>query len=117
MYHTLCVHYDDNVPIQREDRYVNPRMAPNYLKQNFSRHPPSEYLLRNVRFDQMEHVVDAVLPTPKQAEQLQMPRTEPCLLLTRRTWYQGIPVTFVRCLHPGPRYRLGSRFARPSASP
>jgi len=110
VFHTLCVHYEDNVPIQREDRYVNPRMAPDFLQQDFTRHPPAEYLLRHVHFDQMEHVVDAVLPTPEQAAQLQMPASQPCLLLTRRTWSHGTPVTFVRCLHPGPRYRLGSRF-------
>lgn len=35
---------------------------------------------------------------------------EPCLTLTRRTWTNGQPVTFVHFLHPGNRYRLGSRF-------
>ena len=32
------------------------------------------------------------------------------LLLTRRTWMREDPITIVRCLHPGMRYRLGSRF-------
>jgi hypothetical protein len=32
------------------------------------------------------------------------------LLLTRRTWTRGVPITMVRCLHPASRYRLGSRF-------
>ena len=41
---------------------------------------------------------------------LAMPASEPCLLLTRRTWTRTLPVTFVRCLHPATRYRLGSRF-------
>ena len=72
--------------------------------------PPSEYLVRNVPFDQIEHVVDAVLPTPEQAERLDMPVTEPCLVLTRRTWTHTTPVTMVRFLHPASRYRLGSRF-------
>jgi GntR family histidine utilization transcriptional repressor len=44
-----------------------------------------------------------------------MPATEPCLLLTRRTWSRGVPITVVRCLHPASRYRLGSRFR--SSSP
>jgi GntR family histidine utilization transcriptional repressor len=58
----------------------------------------------------MEHVVDAVLPSPEQARLLQMEVTQPCLLLTRRTWRREVPITIVRCLHPGMRYRLGSRF-------
>ena len=66
--------------------------------------------MRNVPFDQVEHVVDAVLPTAEQAERLAMVPTQPCLLLTRRTWTRGVPVTVVRCLHPASRYRLGSRF-------
>ena len=110
VFHAVCVHREDGVPVQLEDRYVNPRMAPTFGAQDFSRLQPSEFLVRNVPFDQMEHVVDAVLPTPEQAGLLAITPGDPCLLLTRRTWSGGVPVTVVRCLHPGSRYRLGSRF-------
>ena len=110
VFHTVCLHLENDVPVQLEDRYVNPHVVPEFLEQDFSSVPPSEYLVRNVPFDQIEHVVDAVLPTPEQAERLDMPATDPCLLLTRRTWTRGTPVTMVRCLHPASRYRLGSRF-------
>jgi GntR family histidine utilization transcriptional repressor len=115
VFHSVCVHHEDDVPVQLEDRYVNPRTAPLFMQQDFSRVQPSEYLLRTVPYDEIEHVVDAVLPTPEQAELLQMAPTQPCLLLTRRTWTGGVPVTLVRCLHPGMRFRLGSRF-RPGAA-
>jgi len=110
VFHTVCLHLENDVPVQLEDRYVNPRVVPDFLEQDFSDLPPSEYLVRNVPFDQIEHVVDAVLPTAEQAERLDMPAAEPCLLLTRRTWTRTTPVTMVRCLHPATRYRLGSRF-------
>jgi len=110
VFHTVCLHLENDIPVQLEDRHVNPRVVPNFLEQDFSVIPPSEYLVRNVPFDQIEHVVDAVLPTPEQAERLDMPVTDPCLLLTRRTWTRTTPVTMVRCLHPASRYRLGSRF-------
>lgn len=110
VFHALCVHLENGVPVQLEDRFVNPPMAPDFLRQDFSRIGPSEYLVRNVPFDQAEHVVDAVLPTPEQARLLEMDAAQPCLLLTRRTWSRGVPVTLVRCLHPASRYRLGSRF-------
>jgi len=58
----------------------------------------------------------AIAATPEQAAQLEMPGSQPCLLLTCRTWTGGTPVTFVRCLHPGSRYRLGSCF-RADGSP
>lgn len=66
--------------------------------------------MRNVPFNQIEQVVDAVLPTPLQAQRLAMSPSDPCLLLTRRTWTRKLLVTMVRCLHPASRYRLGSRF-------
>ena len=110
VFHTVCLHLEDGVPVQLEDRYVNPRVVPDFLDQDLAAMPPSEYLVRHVPFDQIEHLVDAVLPTVEQALRLSMPAAEPCLLLTRRTWTRTVPVTLVRCLHPASRYRLGSRF-------
>jgi GntR family histidine utilization transcriptional repressor len=116
VFHSVCVHLEDGVPIQLEDRYVNPQVVPDFAQQDFSAQQPSEFLVRTVPFDEIEHVVDAVLPTAEQAQRLQMDAAEPCLLLTRRTWTQGVPVTLVRCLHPASRYRLGSRY-RASGNP
>ncbi len=116
VYHSVCVHLENGVPIQLEDRYVNPRIAPDFIRQDFTHQQPSEFLVRTVPFDEIEHVVDAVLPTPDQAARLQMEPGEPGLLLTRRTWTGGTPVTLVRCLHPASRYRLGSRY-RASGNP
>jgi GntR family histidine utilization transcriptional repressor len=103
VFHSVCVHLEDGVPIQLEDRFVNPQVVPDFAQQDFSQQQPSEFLVRTVPFDEIEHVVDAVLPT--------MDALEPCLLLTRRTWTNGVPVTLVRCLHPASRYRLGSRYS------
>jgi GntR family histidine utilization transcriptional repressor len=110
VFHALCLHYENGKPVQLENRYVNPRVVPDFLSQNLTVLPPSEYLVREVPFDEIEHLVDAVVPTPEQADYLGVASHEPCLLLTRRTWTRGVPVTLVRCLHPASRYRLGSRF-------
>jgi len=110
VFHSVCLHLENGTPVQLEERFVNPQVVPDYLEQDFTAMPPSEYLVRNVPFDQIEHVVDAVLPSAEQAERLAMTPTDPCLLLTRRTWSRNVPVTWVRCLHPGSRYSLGSRF-------
>lgn len=117
VFHARCLHRENGVPVQLEDRHVNPAMAPDFLAQDFAAQTPSEYLLRHAPLDQVEHVVDAVLPTPEQAALLEMPASEPCLLLTRRTWSRGVPVTVVRCLHPASRYRLGSRFRTDGQAP
>ena len=110
VFHSVCLHLENETPVQLEERYVNPAVVPTYLDQDFEATPPSEDLVRNVPFDQIAHLVDAVLPSAEQAERLAMSAAEPCLLLTRRTWTRTTPVTWVRCLHPASRYRLGSRF-------
>ena len=110
VYHAVCVHRENGVPIQIEDRYVNPKAAPDFLTQDFGAIGFSEYLVREVPLDEVEHVVDAVQPTAEEAELLEVRPAHPCLVLTRRTWSSQMVVTFVRCVHPGSRYRLGSRF-------
>ena len=40
-------------------------------------------------------------PPPSRPSASRCRPTEPCLLLTRRTWTRTVPVTLVRCLHPG----------------
>lgn len=110
VFHIVSVHLENGVPVQLENRYVNPKMVPDFMEQDFGRATPGEYLLASIPADLVEHVVDAVMPTDEQARILSMPVTEPCLQLTRRTWSRDVPVTWVRCLHPASRYSLGSRF-------
>ncbi len=110
VFHMRSVHFENGLPIQLEDRYVNPKMVPDFLDQDFEKSTPGEYLLSFVQADLVEHVVDAVMPTAEQARALEMKTTEPCLQLTRRTWFRDAPVTWVRCLNPASRYSLGSRF-------
>ena len=118
VFHLTCVHLENGRPIQFEDRYVNPAAAPDFLTQDFTAEPPSQYLYNNVSHYELEieHIVDACLPTPEQAALLEMRTDEPCLMLTRRTWTGGTPVTLAHFVHPGKRYRLGSRF-KPNSMP
>jgi GntR family histidine utilization transcriptional repressor len=111
VYHFLCVHCEEGTPVQLEDRYINPSMAPGFLQQRFDEHlQASQYLLQNVPVDEMEHIVDAMLPSADECRALDIDATEPCLVLMRRTWADRQTVTYVRFLHPSSRYRLGSRF-------
>ena len=38
VFHTLIVHLENGVPLQCEDRYVNPACAPDYLSVDFTQH-------------------------------------------------------------------------------
>src|SRR5262245_41458852 len=44
VFHTLIVHHCNGVPLQCEDRYVNPSFAPDYLQTDFTRTTPTHYL-------------------------------------------------------------------------
>jgi GntR family transcriptional regulator, histidine utilization repressor len=110
VFHVVCVHYEEETAVQLEDRYVNPEMVPEFLNQTFSEAlPPSLYLLKNVPVEEMEHIVDATLPSTEEARLLEITEQTPCLVLMRRTWTNSKTVTYVRFLHPSSRYRLGSR--------
>ena len=114
VFHIVCVHRENGIPVQLEDRYVNPQRVPRFLDQSFDTQPPSEYLLSVVPADEIEHTVDAVM-AGAEARLLKLGKNEPCLLLTRRTWEGNTAVTFARLYYPASRYRLGCRF-KPSAA-
>ncbi|WP_297834836.1 UTRA domain-containing protein [Pseudomonas sp.] len=110
VFHLLCVHCEEGVPVQLEDRYVNPELVPEFLQQSFGEQlQPAKYLLNVIRPDEMEHIVEASHPSSDESKHMQIDANEPCLVLMRRTWSAGKIVTYVRLVHPSSRYRLGSR--------
>ena len=110
VFHVTLVHYSDDLPIQLEDRWIDPQMAPDCLEMDFQQVTPSEYLLRSIRPQEMEHVVRAVLPDAPTCEHLAIEASEPCLRLERRTWNQGQVVTYAILTYPSSRYDLGARY-------
>jgi GntR family transcriptional regulator, histidine utilization repressor len=108
VFHTVLLHREDDLPIQIEDRFVDPRVAPRYLDQDFSRSTPNAYLTAIAPITRAEQFVEAVLPAAWEARLLAIARSEPCLLVRRRTWSGAACVTAVRLIYPGTRYRLES---------
>jgi GntR family histidine utilization transcriptional repressor len=106
VFHSIIVHCENSVPVQVEDRHVNPGFAPNYLRQDFTQTTPYQYLTALGPLDAAEHVIEAILPDPQIQRLLQIRANEPCLLLMRRTWSNGVVVSRARLTHPGSRYRL-----------
>lgn len=109
VFHSLIVHFEDDTPIQLEDRYLNPQWAPDYLAQNFSRETPNAYLMRTCPLSDVEHTVEAVLPDSSEQQLLRLAAAEPCLRVLRRTWSGKHLVSFARLLHPGSQYKLRSQ--------
>lgn len=112
VFHSVIVHFENDVAVQIEDRYVNATIAPDYLKQDFTQETPYAYLTRVAPLTEGEHVVEAILAEPSECQLLQIEAGEPCLLIRRRTWSGRTPVTAARLIHPGSRHRLEGRFSR-----
>lgn len=110
LFHSLMVHYENDQPVQLEERLVNPQMAPDYLLQDYHSQTPYTYLMRVAPLTAGEHIVEAVLPDARQCQHLAIDAHEPCLLIRRQTWSDGNVVTYARLLYPGTRYKLLGRF-------
>lgn len=111
VYHLQAVHYQGNLSIQLESRFVNPRLMPEFLSQDFTRTTATAYLLQQFKPDEMEHRVRAILPDAETCSLLALAPERPCLQLTRRTWKDVDVVTYVVLTYPGDYYELGARYA------
>lgn len=110
IYRAIVLHLENDAPIQTEDRWVNPALAPDFVNQTFADQTPTAYLMGLFAPDEMEHRVRAVLPDATTAKRLAVPRHEPCLQLTRRTWKNDAVVTLATMTYPGSRYDLLARY-------
>lgn len=108
-FHSIIVHAENDIPVQLEERYVNPEMAPHYIDQDFTRTTPNVFLSAASPWTEAEHEIEAVLPAAWEARLLAIGRADPCLLIRRRTLAGERVVTAVRLLVPGGRYRLQGR--------
>ncbi len=111
--HLLLVHFENGSPVQVEDRHVVADFAPECIEQNFQTVTPSAYLTAISPLQEAEQVVRATLPNAAVRQQLQMADDEPSLVVIRRTWSHGRPVTFARLHHPGSRYELTGHYSPP----
>jgi len=113
VFHLLLVHFENGCPVRVEDRYVVADFAPECMQQNFQSVTPSAYLTAISPLQEAEQVVRATLPNAAVRQHLQMDNNEPSLVVIRRTWSHGRPVTFARLHHPGSRYELTGHYAPP----
>jgi GntR family transcriptional regulator, histidine utilization repressor len=109
-FHTVLIHYENGVPIQYEDRYVNPAAAPRYLESDFTRTSPTLHLLENAPLTEASYSIAACLPTAGEARELRIQRSEPCLLMMRRTVSGSHVASVARLVYPGTRYSFAGQF-------
>jgi GntR family transcriptional regulator, histidine utilization repressor len=110
VFHSVLVHLENGVPIQYEDRYVNPAAAPHYLETDFTKTSPTLHLLQHAPLTEASYSIEACLPTSEEAKQLGIKRGEPCLVMMRRTVSGGHVASVARLLYPGTRYSFAGQF-------
>ncbi len=107
VFYSLLVHGEQGLPLQLEERFVNPELIPHYLEQDFSSQTPHEYLSQVAPLTEARHTIEAIMPKEQVRSRLNMAEGEPCLQIIRRTWSRQGVVSFARLIHPGNRFRLG----------
>ena len=110
VFHTLIVHHENGLPLQCEDRYVNPACSPGYLDADFTRTTPTQVLFETTALWRAQYTVQASAPTAQEARLLGIAPREPCLVVTRRTFSRDAAITLARLVHPGTRYQLQGDF-------
>jgi GntR family histidine utilization transcriptional repressor len=110
LFSSVIVHFENDRPVQLEDRHVLPSLAPDYLKIDFIKMTPYDYLTKVAPLQEAEHTLRAVMPDERARKLLTMKRDEPCLLMIRRTWTGGQIASIARLYYPGSRYEMSGRF-------
>jgi GntR family histidine utilization transcriptional repressor len=105
-----CRHEAEGQPFAIEDRLINLQAVPDALKQDFSVTPPNTWLVGHVPWTEAEHRITACNADKDVATDLGIDKGAACLVIERRTWRNGEPVTAVRLIHPGHLYDLIARF-------
>lgn len=109
LFHSVIVHFENEVPIQLEDRWVNPACAPDYLQQDFGSMTPNEHLMAVAPLQGATYSIEA-LPAPRDiAGMLGIDAHAACLVLNRKTTSHGRVASVVTMWHPGHLMQLTGR--------
>lgn len=104
------VHFAGVQPFCREERIINPEVAPAALEQDFSTVAPGQWLLQQIPWSSAEHRIRAVGADKAVARDLGVQPGEACLEVIRRTEISGEWVTLAHQIYPGDRHELLARF-------
>jgi GntR family transcriptional regulator, histidine utilization repressor len=106
IFFSRVLHFENEIPMQLEERWVHPKVAPRYLLQEFAQRTPHDYLMSVAPLTRGVHTIEACLPEGRVARWLKMQDGEPCLLLYRQTWVDETVASLAKLYHPGTRYQL-----------
>jgi GntR family histidine utilization transcriptional repressor len=106
LFHSVIVHFENAIPIQVEDRWANPLLAPDYMEQDYATITPNEYLMRAAPLQDASYSIEALAAPRDIAEMLAIDTRQPCLVLRRQTRSNGQVASLATMWHPGQRYQF-----------
>ena len=98
-------------PFCFEQRLINLAAVPEAADEPFETIPPGPWLIDRVPWSAAEHAIHAVAADAAVAAALDIALGTACLVVERRTWSAGAPITHVRLTYPGDRHSLIAHFA------
>lgn len=110
LFHSTVVHFENDLPIQVEDRFVTPALAPDYLQLDFTTVTANEYLMRVAPLQGVRYRIEALMPPRDIADMLQVDMQQPCLVLSRTTLSRHAVASVVTLWHPANRYQFTGGF-------
>lgn len=110
VYVSEIIHKENNIPARYDIRYVRTDVTPDYLHQDFTLITPHEYLQRFNPATKTENTIEAVVVDKKIQKYLQIPKTEPCLVISRIVYSKKYAGSYSKLYYPGSRYKLNSIF-------
>jgi GntR family transcriptional regulator, histidine utilization repressor len=106
----MCLHMSDGRPFQLEERLINIDAAPGVTCRPLDSVSPGLWLLGNVPWTDAEHKISALEAPPEVAQHLGTRPGAACLVVDRRTWNDGTPVTYARLWQSGAQHSLVGHF-------
>lgn len=111
--HAVVLHREDGRPVQIEDRLIDPARVHGAAELDPARESYFAFLMRRFPYPSGQAAIRAILPTPEQAQRLELKPGEPCMEVERVTRADGRVLTIARLTYPGPRCVVSGEIAPP----
>jgi GntR family histidine utilization transcriptional repressor len=106
----VCRHDAGALPFCQEDRLISLLAAPSAADEPFAAVSPGAWLAAELPWTTAEHRIRAAAAEATVAKTLRIAEGAPCLVVERRTWLAGQPVTQVTLTYPAGAHELVASF-------
>lgn len=106
IFKVVIIHYENEIPIQLEERYVRASKAPLFMEQDFSTITVNEYLSSIAPLTEADISIEAIIPSQILKHNLKISDSVACLKVTRSTISHGEQVSYVNLYHPGDKFKF-----------